>query len=82
MQHILVCMACYLYTVRVKAGLLYLLATAIILARAIVSSPFLQILSFLPLDPAAVTNCAALMLFCIYIIVHVFYSVEVAKLFR
>ena len=66
-----------------KAGLLYLLATAIILARAVVSF----ILSSLPpehrltwLLKSDKLHCANVD--CIYIIIHVLYSVEVTKLFR
>ena len=71
-------------TVRVKAGLLYLHATVIMLAGAV---PFL-ILSSLPPDhhrliwllKSGKLRCA-IVLFCIYNIMQL-YSVGVAKLFR
>ena len=69
-------------TERVKASLLYLHATAIMLARAVL----FPILSSLPPDhhigqPGClkVINCAALMLVCIYIIIQLF-NVEVVSL--
>ena len=71
---------------RVKAGLLYVLATAIVLAKAVVRSILYTLFSTsrpsADLAALKVTNCAALMLISIYIIVHVLCSVEAAKLFR
>ena len=77
-------MACYLYTVRVKASLLYLHVTAIMLARAVLFPYSLLYLQTTICFPGClkVINCAALMLIhCIYTMIQL-YNVEVAMLFR